>query len=174
MRLHKVARLGTVALALSAMFLVACSGSDDSVMSPDGGANLAMNRPNARQTDWLENLGNGGAATYNVMWDGYCDGMHLVVGADKTVGGVQTGCVGEPVIGAVGKFKGMAPIPGGSTVSAIQANQWPYTWYVLGNGTWSVYIASGDATTYVNSGTYTFVRAPQGHDNSGLPRATEL
>jgi hypothetical protein len=102
---------------------------------------------------------------YDIAFDGYCDGMHLSLLGDKTVAGNTTGsCIGAwQLTGALGKFNG--PLPGGNCILVqVDPSYYPGLQYFLnGNGTWALYILSGDAAVLGNSGTWSFGVPPEAH-----------
>lgn len=99
----------------------------------------------------------------DVSYDGYCDGEHINVPGDAGAPGAdgyQTGCVGNPLIGAR---------------HGNGAAMWSYLdgllWYNMTDGTWVIYGDGGGYEIYINSGTWSFgTPAPQ-HKRTAVPSA---
>jgi len=100
------------------------------------------------------------AASYDISFDGYCDGLHLNIpsvglpGTAQSVDGDQTGCLtggvfgqarANPTTGRYGVTKGseFVTIPGFSTFTVVKRDH-----------TWVHYSISGDTIYVLNSGTW--------------------
>jgi hypothetical protein len=97
----------------------------------------------------------------NITFDGYCDGMHLLI--NQTTGlvtGEQTGCLAEPIVGTVG---GLARIGTGITILSGGFL------YVIDDAptNWRIYRSDGLPW---NKGTYS--AGPPGHRAAGGARAS--
>jgi hypothetical protein len=92
------------------------------------------------------------AGSHDIVFDGYCDGLHFNVpsagtGDATTTDGDQTGCDAGGVFGQFSKAKKALyfTVPGYETFTVINLNH-----------TWTHYGFNGNQITLVNSGTWSF------------------
>jgi hypothetical protein len=97
------------------------------------------------------------AATLNVVFDGFCDGVSVTV-TNGVAYGVETGCVSGPAVGTKGKVSSQGK---GYT---LNLNHVANAVFVLrtDDNTWSIYLSDGSE---LQSGTFTHVvgAAPAGN-----------
>jgi hypothetical protein len=96
------------------------------------------------------------AATTDIVFDGYCDGMQLNspsigLGTEGTVDGNRTGCASEALIGAKTKLRGQ----GAFAVTFDTGGLWVQT-AIFVDYTWIHYSVSGDLIYVLNSGTWSY------------------
>jgi hypothetical protein len=92
---------------------------------------------------------------YDIMFDGYCDGMHLEhpslgLGTSATIDGHHTGCVSGGVFGTTSQN------PAASHITTNYGGCCLYEYFVKANGTWTLYAESGNEIFQQNSGTWSF------------------
>ena len=107
------------------------------------------------------------AATYDISFDGYCDGMQLNIpsqglGSADTVDGMHTGCVTGGLIGTKSSAPNAAHL---TSFSDFQG--YPLHTQVNANHTWTIYGRNGNLIYFINSGTWSFGLA----QGSGTPAA---
>jgi hypothetical protein len=118
---------------------------------PPSGTGVASNRPRAGALKALNPT-----KTTDIVFDGYCDGMHLVspsagLGTPGTVDGNRTGCASEGLIGAKTKIHGQ----GTFAVTFVTDGTWIQTAIFLDH-TWIHYAVQGDLIYINNTGTWSY------------------
>ncbi|MBI3802022.1 MAG: hypothetical protein HY268_34265 [Deltaproteobacteria bacterium] len=111
--------------------------------------------------------------TFDLEFDGYCDGMHLETLTTKIqksatgwlVQGSRTGCASEDIVGVNVTHKNLD----------VNFAEWgtSYLFIIRVNHTWSIYINTGDGAELLNAGTWSFGSFPLAVLNSRLPKSTE-
>jgi hypothetical protein len=106
--------------------------------------------------------GSGVQASYDIAFDGYCDGLHLAIpstglGAVGTLDGSQTGCVSDSAFGrATPNKRGKYGVTKGTEfVQYATPAAFAYFTVVRNDLTWTHYILGpGNTETVLNSGTW--------------------
>jgi hypothetical protein len=115
-------------------------------------------------------VGNRGVNDLDLMFDGYCDGMHLVnpsagLGTPTSVDGYRTGCSAEALIGATASVANQA---GTYVVTFDTAGLWVST-AIFPNHTWIHYAIDGNSIFLLNFGTWSNAIAG-GHGRNSVSR----
>jgi hypothetical protein len=123
--------------------------------TPLGRGGVASNTPRAAQA-----TGHRGVDNLDLMFDGYCDGMHLVnpsagLGTAHSVDGNRTGCSNEALIGATTSVNNQA---GTYVVTFVTGGLWVQT-AIFPDHTWVHYSVTGNQIYVLNSGTWSNVIA---------------
>ncbi|MCI0333521.1 MAG: hypothetical protein L0228_09900 [Planctomycetes bacterium] len=115
------------------------------------------------------------AQSFDISFDGFCDGMHIEYGADLNHGGQRTGCAGGAIIGNRTGNVGSTPFPtravGQNTIvpDAVEGGPGFHVIFLLNSITqeWCNYTAfDGAVPTLGNCGTFSF-GAPAAADAVG-------
>jgi len=114
-------------------------------------------------------LGNKGVNDLDVVFDGYCDGMHLVnpsagLGTPTSVDGNRTGCASESLIGATATVNNQA----GTYVVTFNVGFWVQT-AIFPNHYWIHYSNDGNNIFLLNFGTWSNAIAG-GHGQNSVSR----
>lgn len=101
------------------------------------------------------------AATLNVMFDGFCDGVSVTI-TNGVAYGTETGCVNGPAVGTKGKVSTQGK---GYT---LNLNHVANAVFVLrtADQSWSIYLSDGSE---LQSGTYSHVAAGAVPAGNGKP-----
>lgn len=106
----------------------------------------------------------GTDASFDLVFDGYCDGLHLNDLLDGTVDGDQTGCVSGPLLGTRNR-----PFTQGQAISVTFDSSAAYAGLfavVRADHTWTIYANDGAGIYVINSGTWTKGIPPLGGGSS--------
>ena len=103
------------------------------------------------------------AGTFNIVYDGFCDGVSATFLANGVAFGTETGCVSGPVVGTVGKV-----LIQGQAFSLAEDHVANAIYVIRHNHTWSIYLSDGSE---LQSGTWSFAPAAGLNWQPGL-RAT--
>jgi len=119
--------------------------------TPLGHGAVASNTPRAAKAFGADR----GVNDLDLVFDGYCDGMHLVnpsagLGTPDTVDGYRTGCSFESLIGATATVNNQA---GTYVVTFLTGSLWVQT-AIFPNHYWIHYSVSGDQIFLLNFGTW--------------------
>jgi hypothetical protein len=91
------------------------------------------------------------AGTFNIVYDGFCDGISTTIAANGVVFGTETGCLSGPVVGTRGKVSDQ-----GHAITLAE-NHIPNAVFVIRQDhTWSIYLSDGSE---LQSGTWSTAAA---------------
>ncbi len=78
------------------------------------------------------------AGTFNITFDGFCDGISVTTTSTGLAYGTETGCVNGPAVGTVGTVTSQGK------AKTMNLNHVANAVYVIRNDkTWSIYLADG-------------------------------
>jgi len=102
------------------------------------------------------------AGTFNIVYDGFCDGVSATIAANGVVFGTETGCLSGPVVGTRGNVSNQ-----GQAITLAE-NHIPNAVFVIRTDhTWSIFLSDGSE---LQSGTWSTAAA--GVTGGGGLRAT--
>jgi hypothetical protein len=113
-----------------------------------------------RTTDWTGKAASARAKTFDISFDGFCDGAHLTIAKKVFVGHQPTGCeagtgVGEGFIGRVTGKVGSQQLLIGANFGPGPAFTYIIEYPLVDGGAWSNYFTiDGKKVRRLNSGTY--------------------
>jgi hypothetical protein len=101
------------------------------------------------------------SATLDIVFDGYCDGMHIVspsagLGSKKLADGYSTGCVTTDVFGSKTRILNKG---GTYVLSTYYQDVVMYQYVIFRNHTWVLYGSVSGSEAVINSGTWSLATA---------------
>jgi hypothetical protein len=111
--------------------------------------------------------------TFDLVFNGYCDGMHLETLTTKVqksttgwlVQGFRTGCASENIVGVNVTMKNLDV--------NFEARGTSYLFIIRVDHTWAIYINRGGGAALLNSGTWSLVPPGLTVLHNSLPASTE-